>query len=815
MVNATSSMVRRRTLLIIDPARSFGASVDRLLSNRLARSFHSRDWTVEWVVDVDDMKSSCPYATVHRIIAPSRIQFEQATQANIDHIAQLDNRARAIWQDGSHSPGGTTAWPIFAATRVYYFSRSRAAFVWHPLRRAFRSATCWLYLQCCELMDYLAHWPHVNALQDGKPIRLMVEPMSGGADRQILNPVLSPLHRLVCSCRQRFVDWKADRTLEGEKSTLGGSFRKNVVSICGRKRLNSDHERQIDLVSLLRRCGPNDLIVFPAAEAVHLEMLLQLLPQLEIEAPLPTTLHMRFAARPRLRVERGDVDIRTIASRLKSGSPVRTIVLHADDQQKAAHLAHKFKLPVSVLDAHLLGPQREPCCHEDFERSFPCYPHEDAFPSQMPSLVVNNHGPMALVITALWGRVGSSIIFDDQTRYLVERGYIVARVFVEHWPHVGESRTHRIANFVSENFEHVRPHFHFIAERNNRAAYLARLLRRSEFRSASPVNRIQLLLAEPKVEKAQALSWCGRKASVAIVNHVPHLIFAESLTRAPIILETHDIYSDLLTSHGIPKFVPRGPDSIELRRTEERSAWARVAACINLSPIEHAEISQIAKRAALVRPYITKRQSARSWPEFLAANDLPPAFCQTSLFDIMLWGDLHDGNVRGVRWFLNELIPRYEPLQSATIVVAGRVASRLDQNTLKNKNLLVTGFVDRLEDLMVRSRVLVIPDQSGTGISIKAMDAFSLGACFASTCFGVRGLEMGKTGYEPSEDANQLAAEVIQLLGSEVERRKREAIARQLYDLNFSAEAYANALDPILNEVGLAGEVQDRSKQAD
>src|SRR5262249_40059154 len=82
---------------------------------------------------------------------------------------------------------------------------------------------------------------------------------------------------------------------------------------------STDSTHEADLLRLLRLCSTDDLIIFPAAETLHLEMLLELLPRLEISAPLPTTLHMRFTGTPRLLVGRGELDTETIAPRLASG----------------------------------------------------------------------------------------------------------------------------------------------------------------------------------------------------------------------------------------------------------------------------------------------------------------------------------------------------------------------------------------------------------------------------------------------------------------------------------------------------------------
>jgi glucosyl-dolichyl phosphate glucuronosyltransferase len=419
----------------------------------------------------------------------------------------------------------------------------------------------------------------------------------------------------------------------------------------------------------------------------------------------------------------------------------------------------------------------------------------------VPSVSTESFGPIVLLVSALWGRVGSSTIFDAQTRYLIDRGCIVVRVLLEHYPHHGEERMKRTTKFLSENFDEVRPHLHFIADRREGLRHLFELAASSDFRDASPVRRIGMLLADAKADDQPELSWCGEKATFAVVNHLPHVEFTRRLTKAPLILETHDIYSRMLDTHGIPGFVPRGPDSPHLRLAEERAVWGKVAACVNLSPEDHEIVKRDAAVAVLARPYAARRTlTRRSWDQVLATNGLPESFRTKEPFDLMVWGSRHGGNVASIRWFL-EIVARDERLTRLKILVAGRVVHGLSNGLRRRKGLFLMGHVDRLDDVMERSRILVIPDQDGTGISIKALDAFALGCCFASTRAGLRGVDTGDTGYQPSTNAKELADDIVALLASHRAREQRASVARRLYELNSSKAAFRSAWDTVLSAV--------------
>src|SRR5262249_36027470 len=74
-----------------------------------------------------------------------------------------------------------------------------------------------------------------------------------------------------------------------------------------------------DLCSLIGQCGPRDVVLLSAAEIADIERLFGLIAKLQLEKPLPTTLHVRLAAEERAQGDTADVT--TLGARLKSGSP--------------------------------------------------------------------------------------------------------------------------------------------------------------------------------------------------------------------------------------------------------------------------------------------------------------------------------------------------------------------------------------------------------------------------------------------------------------------------------------------------------------
>lgn len=430
-------------------------------------------------------------------------------------------------------------------------------------------------------------------------------------------------------------------------------------------------------------------------------------------------------------------------------------------------------------------------------------------------LVCERFGPLAVVLSALWGRVGSTAIFETQTGVLMRRGYRVARVYVEHWPHRGLDRAKRLRALVEADQARHRPHLTLVMERNERLIPPRSLAGTVGFKPASSVGRFAQALANCTLPDPVAAGYIASRAVVAVVNHAQHMAAARSLTAAPVILETHDVLTDLLDLHGIPAFVPGGRDSRSARLADERALWAQAACCVNLSAADHAEIAPFARQAALIRPCRPlSGATGRTWPEIVQAHDRAgwsanAAGCGN--FDLMLWGSWHDNNVRSIRWFLRDVLPQLAGARRLRIVLAGAVVRAMGDLSFAACDLVACPEVDVLEDLAARASVLVIPDQGGTGISIKMMDALAWGACFAATPGAFRALDLTDEEHCWSATAAELAEDISRLLSSMPERTARSMAGRRIFARNYSVGRYEAAWGEVLDRLGFGGEVRGPS----
>ena len=328
----------RPTCLIVDPARRFGSKPDRLFSDQTARAFWRAGWNVVWVVDQDDTLANRPYADLRRILpATPVIEGARATPPDDDQplpveghelqgrvagsdvnsvgvpkprvsapgapknekplVVQLDDWARSTWRNSRAIAARLVALAVWAAIRVWYCVRYGMAYAQWCVERGAVRLVHWLYWQSYRVLHRMA-----RAQWYGRPwaARLVRQHCWrfywwGGW-----------LRRAVLRVR-RFLGWQAvpHKGLDEPAS----------VGIYGP-----------DLCALIGQCGPQDVILLPAAEIAQIEGLFGLIARLRLERPLPTTLHARLAAVERTQESSGCADVATLGARLKSGSPFRSAI---------------------------------------------------------------------------------------------------------------------------------------------------------------------------------------------------------------------------------------------------------------------------------------------------------------------------------------------------------------------------------------------------------------------------------------------------------------------------------------------------------
>jgi hypothetical protein len=519
---------------------------------------------------------------------------------------------------------------------------------------------------------------------------------------------------------------------------------------------------------------PEDAVAWVAQSPADFDAIFDCLPRFAMTAPTPASLHVLLLPT----MLNTDVDqLRLLAKCLLTGAPCQHVFLYATDGFDAETLTQAFGFEVSAL---------ENCDVSEFLRRV-----RDRKLIGAPSLTVTQFGPVVMLISALWGRVGSTMIFDAQTRFLIEAGAIVIRVYVDHNPAHGPQRRIRRQQLVNENLAAVRPHLHLVAERDETRSAQSRLHGRRDYRMRSGVHRFELELEDAIPLDRSVLTWAGALAQLTIVNHAAHMAFARKWSGAPTVLETHDVLTDQLDSHGWPKFVSLKDEPREMRESDQRQLWASADVCVNLSPNDHEIIAPHAKAAIFVRPSAEATDiQLRPWADVVATNKLSAEFARSDSFDVLIWGDWHEANKRAAQWYFDKVIPGQPDLQGLRVAIVGRMTRLLPQRLLNLQGVVWTDFVDVIEDFMGRAKVLVIADQDAHGISVKSIEVARHGCPFVATKAGMRGLDLSGIDISPCDSPAAFATDLAALLRDPSLRASRGRAAREIYARNISPSEY-------------------------
>jgi Glycosyl transferases group 1 len=412
------------------------------------------------------------------------------------------------------------------------------------------------------------------------------------------------------------------------------------------------------------------------------------------------------------------------------------------------------------------------------------------------------YGPVAAIVSPFWGKCGSTTVFDSETEYLLDRGYYTARFMVIQWRVIGNS-TQYIYDVLRENVDRVRPHVFLFSSPQRRNLILLRLSR--VFRSKSALGQDAMRLGLVTEHDRPLSKYFFDEAQIAIVNHSFHGEYLKRFRKAKVILETQDIQALQYEIRNEKNRMSGKPERIDQWMRDEAEVWRRVDACVNLSPDEQATIQQYQPNSHFVLPMVNEKEpkSVRDWPKYCLDNNIHESVGLIESFDFLLWGDYHPSNIASTRWFIDKVVmPRVIP--DLKTLVVGRVGHQMYHIFGSTDQLWCGGFVDSLDEAVLRSKILILPDQMGSGVSIKTMDTLALQRPFVATALALRSLNLGDGRFKGCETLEEFIADCKLLLKSEKARKERVKIAKYLYDLNFSREQYYQKWDKVLESVGIS-----------
>ncbi len=273
-------------------------------------------------------------------------------------------------------------------------------------------------------------------------------------------------------------------------------------------------------------------------------------------------------------------------------------------------------------------------------------------------------------------------------------------------------------------------------------------------------------------------------------NHFFCMPVAHLVARgAPIVLDTIDVQArqfDIINDAARFVLPPRA--SFDAMLAQELTAMRPAAGLLHLN----AEELDFFRAKLPDRPHHLLYPAVRAMHGVEGGND------------ILIVASNNTANVESLIWFLREVLPR---AGNPSVVIAGNVDGgvRAKDSTLYERHR--AKFLGRVNDLAAvyaRARLLLLPTISGTGVSIKAVEALSTGLPLIASPLAFRGMTLDPNGLR-----NVVVADGIEPFATAL----RNAIAtpypptaaeiaasdtRRAYDLHFSEAAYARHLAEIV-----------------
>ncbi|AZB11817.1 glycosyltransferase [Chryseobacterium sp. G0162] len=132
-------------------------------------------------------------------------------------------------------------------------------------------------------------------------------------------------------------------------------------------------------------------------------------------------------------------------------------------------------------------------------------------------------------------------------------------------------------------------------------------------------------------------------------------------------------------------------------------------------------------------------------------------------YDILYVASDNPHNIKGIQWFLKEVLPL---LNNVKVHIIGKIGKAIAEDY---PNVIKYGIVDDLQEFYNHARVAICPMLSGTGVKIKVLEALSYGLPVVTNRRGVDGLINKKNnGCLVSQNPVEFSKAIHQLMNDHV-----------------------------------------------
>jgi glycosyltransferase involved in cell wall biosynthesis len=411
-------------------------------------------------------------------------------------------------------------------------------------------------------------------------------------------------------------------------------------------------------------------------------------------------------------------------------------------------------------------------------------------------------GPSTVVILAPpYPRSGAARVVQNQIEFYRSRGFRTVLVIVPF--HRWFMRSNPVWEDLAEGIGEFGAHKAFIApldEKRYKAAKYTASLR--HFFRGTFLDWSYAIAASAPIPN-DLLSFLDT-ANVALfhVNYVQLLGFAERLRNAipasqkiPFVLETHDVQSQLLQERSEANPWTHKLDSPERTLRSELALARRVDALVHLSVDDFRFFQKKlpAKRHFLALPAIDEH--------YVASVNATPPFHEK--IDLLFVGQNHAPNVAAIRWFFEQVWPLINE-KDYRLNIVGPIDTMVKEKVPQLFEAFRSYFVGTVTDLAPyysSARCVIAPMVSGSGTSIKTIEALALGKPFVGTPKAFRGMPVEKihaAGISAYESPRAFADAIVKAVKAEA---RYGELSRAAYESVFSMRANFAARDEALDSV--------------
>ena len=237
---------------------------------------------------------------------------------------------------------------------------------------------------------------------------------------------------------------------------------------------------------------------------------------------------------------------------------------------------------------------------------------------------------------------------------------------------------------------------------------------------------------------------------------------------------------------------------LPMRRWEARIATI-VDKCITTSQVDKERLQSISKFA-----------SVSVIPNGVDVDLLKPLpFTMQSKILLFVGTLQYPPNVDAASYFAREVFPYVvRQIPDATFVIVGSHPPEKIQKLGREKNIVVSGWVEDIRPYYEQSAVCVVPLRAGGGTRLKILEAMALGRPVVSTSIGCEGLDVTEgRDILIADTTTEFAAATVRLLMDAALQGQLSHNARRLVETRYGWEAIGEDLIRVYSDLAAGSRV--------